>query len=113
MLLSELLEGLTFTVTAGNTDKTVDPASVEIKDVVNDNRKIAEGSLFLCIQGANFDGHSCAAEASEKKAGAIVVCHDVELPEGCEMPVVYSCGRYKICDGIYFCGLLRTSRKEA
>ena len=88
MLLSELLEGLTFNVTAGNSGNTVNPADVEIKDVVNDNRKITEGSLFLCIQGANFDGHSCAAEAAEKKAGAIVVCHDVELPEGCEMPVV-------------------------
>ncbi len=88
MLLSELLEGLTFNVTAGNSGNTVNPADVEIKDVVNDNRKITEGSLFLCIQGANFDGHSCASEAAEKKAGAIVVCHDVELPEGCEMPVV-------------------------
>ena len=88
MILSELLDGFEFTVTAGNTDKTVDPKTVEIKDVVNDNRKIEEGSLFLCIQGANFDGHSCATEAFEKKAGAIVVCHDVELPEGCEMPVV-------------------------
>jgi UDP-N-acetylmuramoyl-L-alanyl-D-glutamate--2,6-diaminopimelate ligase len=88
MLLSELLEGLTFNVTAGNSGNTVNPADVEIKDVVNDNRKVTEGSLFLCIQGANFDGHSCAAEAAEKKAGAIVVCHDVELPEGCEMPVV-------------------------
>ena len=57
MYLSELLEGLAFTITAGNTDKTIDPGTVEIKDVVNDNRKIAEGSLFLCIQGANFDGH--------------------------------------------------------
>ncbi|MBO4458176.1 MAG: UDP-N-acetylmuramoyl-L-alanyl-D-glutamate--2,6-diaminopimelate ligase [Butyrivibrio sp.] len=88
MILSKLLDGFKFTVTAGNTDKTVDPATVEIKDVVNDNRKIEEGSLFLCIQGANFDGHSCAAEAFEKKAGAIVACHDVELPDGCEMPVV-------------------------
>ncbi len=88
MLLSELLEGLTFNVTAGNSGNTVNPADVEIKDVVNDNRKITEGSLFLCIQGANFDGHSCASEAAEKKAGAIVVCHDVELPEDCEMPVV-------------------------
>lgn len=88
MLLSELLEGLTFNVTAGNSGNTVNPADVEIKDVVNDNRKITEGSLFLCIQGANFDGHSCASEAAEKKAGAIVVCHDVELPEGCDMPVV-------------------------
>ena len=47
MRLSELLEGLSFTVTAGNTGNTVNPADVEIKDVVHDNRKIEEGSLFL------------------------------------------------------------------
>ena len=49
MLLSELLEGLTFNVTAGNSGNTVNPADVEIKDVVNDNRifiPVYPGSKF-------------------------------------------------------------------
>ena len=88
MKLSKLLEELKCSVTAGNSSTIVDPEKVEVTEVVNDNRKISEGSLFICIKGANFDGHSCAAEAAEKKAAAIVAEHDVELPEGCEMPVI-------------------------
>ena len=80
MKLSKLLEGLKCEVTQGNSLTKVDPESVEITEVVNDNRKISEGSLFICIKGANFDGHSCSMEAAEKKAAAIVVETDVELP---------------------------------
>lgn len=88
MKLSNLLEKLEFEVTRGNSGERIDPEVVEIKDVVNDNRKISEGSLFICIKGANFDGHSCAKEAAEKKAAAIVVSQDVELPEGSDIAVV-------------------------
>ncbi len=88
MKLEKLLTGLEYKVAFGNTEESVDPSAVEITEVVNDNRKIKEGALFICIKGANFDGHSCAAEAAEKGAGAIVCEHDVELPEGCRMPVV-------------------------
>ncbi len=88
MKLDRLLSDLEYELTLGNSDKTIDAAGVEIKDVVNDNRKIGEGSLFICIKGANFDGHTCAAEAAGKGAGAIVAEHDVELPDDCTMPVV-------------------------
>lgn len=88
MKLSKLLEELKCEVTAGNSGKVIDPSTVEITEVVNDNRKITEGSLFICIKGANFDGHSCAKEAAEKKAAAIVVEHDIELPEDCDIAVV-------------------------
>ena len=88
MKLSNLLEKLEFEVTRGNSGERINPEVVEIKDVVNDNRKISEGSLFICIKGANFDGHSCAKEAAEKKAAAIVVSQDVELPEGSDIAVV-------------------------
>ena len=88
MKLSKLLEELKCEVTAGNSGKVLDPSTVEITEVVNDNRKISEGSLFICIKGANFDGHSCAMEAAEKKAAAIVVEHDVELPRDSEIAVI-------------------------
>ncbi len=88
MKLSELISDIKSQVTEGNSSQTLDPSVVEIKNVVNDNRKIEEGSLFICIKGANFDGHSCAKEAYEKKAAAIVAEHDVELPEDCKMAVV-------------------------
>ena len=88
MKLIELLEGFEYEVTRGNSKETLNPADIEIKEVVNDNRKISEGSLFICIKGANFDGHSCAAEADEKKAAAIVVEHDVELKDDSNIAVI-------------------------
>ena len=88
MRLSELINDIKSQVTEGNSSQTLDPSTIEIRNVVNDNRKIEEGSLFICIKGANFDGHSCAAEAYDKKAAAIVVDHDVELPDDCKMAVV-------------------------
>ena len=88
MKLSKLLEGLKCEVTLGNSKTMVNPEEIEITEVVNDNRKISEGSLFICIKGANFDGHSCSLEAAEKKAAAIVVEADVELPQDCQMAVV-------------------------
>ncbi len=88
MKLNILLEELDYKITAGNSQDELEAGSIEIKDVVNDNRKISEGSLFICIKGANFDGHSCAGEAFEKKAGAIVAESDVELPDDCRMPVI-------------------------
>ncbi|MBP3196715.1 MAG: UDP-N-acetylmuramoyl-L-alanyl-D-glutamate--2,6-diaminopimelate ligase [Butyrivibrio sp.] len=88
MKLSKLLEGLKYSLTAGNTGKELDANAIEISKVVNDNRKISEGDLFICIKGANFDGHSCAFEAAQKNASAIVIEHDVELPENCEMAVI-------------------------
>ena len=73
--LSDLLVGFEYSVIQGSIDK-------EYKDFVTDNRKITEGSVFVCIKGANFDGHSCAKEAGEKKAAAVVVEQDVEVLEG-------------------------------
>jgi len=88
MKLANLLENLDFKITKGNSLEELDPQTIEIKDVVNDNRKISEGSLFICIKGANFDGHSCAAEAAKKKAAAIVVSKEVELPENSDIAVI-------------------------
>lgn len=88
MKLSKLLEELKCEVTAGNTAEILDPENVEIRDVINDNRKIGEGSLFICIKGSKFDGHEFAADAAQKGAAAIVVEHEVELPEDCRMAVI-------------------------
>lgn len=77
----DLLEKLDYTCIRGSVER-------EITSVEMDSRKIASGCLFLCIAGANFDGHSKAAEAAEKKAAAIVVEKDVELPEDTDITVI-------------------------
>ena len=79
--LKELLSELTFTCERGNLEK-------EVTAVVYDSRKIIEGCLFVCIKGANFDGHQAAAEAAEKKAAAITVSKEVELPEHTETTLI-------------------------
>lgn len=79
--LKELLRELTFTCERGNLEK-------EVTAVVYDSRKIIEGCLFVCIKGANFDGHQAAAEAAEKKAAAIIVSKEVELPEQTETTLI-------------------------
>lgn len=51
----------------------------EITSITDDTRKVKSGSLFFCIKGGNFDGHSAAAEMLEKGAAAVVCEHDLGL----------------------------------
>lgn len=51
----------------------------EITSVTDDTRKVQEGSLFFCVKGNNFDGHTAAADMLEKGAAAVVCSHDLGL----------------------------------
>ena len=70
--LSRLLERAEYTVVQG-------PEDPEVTDIVNDSRKITEGSLFFCIRGAVTDGHMYAQEAVIKGASVLVVEEPVEV----------------------------------
>lgn len=59
----------------------------EITSVTDDTRKVKSGSLFFCIKGGNFDGHSAAAEMLEKGAAAVVCEHDLGL---CDKQIITS-----------------------
>ena len=74
MKLIKLLERLEYTCLQGEIDK-------EISGIVNDSRKVTEGSLFFCIKGAVSDGHTYALNVAEKGAVAIIVQEPVEVPE--------------------------------
>lgn len=71
-LLSELIKDFDNEVIQGDTD-------IEISDFVTDNRKITKGSVFVCIKGANFDGHSVVAEAVAMGAKAVVTESEIDL----------------------------------
>lgn len=71
MKLSELLKDLDYECLQGSVDRNVSA-------VVNDSRRLQADCLFICIEGANFDGHRFAAEAAEKGAGALLVSKAVE-----------------------------------
>jgi len=52
---------------------------IEISSVTDDTRKVEKDSLFICIKGTKFDGHTAAAEMLEKGAAAVVCEHDLGL----------------------------------
>lgn len=52
---------------------------IEITSVTDNTKKVKEGSLFFCVKGGSFDGHSAAAEMLEKGAAAVVCEHDLGL----------------------------------
>ncbi len=70
----DLLKNLEFECMQGSTD-------VEVKEVVNDSRKVTKDSLFICIVGANFDGHEYAAQVIEQGAKVLVVSKDVNIED--------------------------------
>lgn len=54
-------------------------AEAEIADVTQDSRLVKPGSLFICIKGNTFDGHSVAADMVKNGAAAVVCEHDLGL----------------------------------
>lgn len=74
MKLAELLERLDYECVQGSVE-------TEVKDIVNDSRKVSEGSLFLCIKGAVSDGHKYVPDVIAKGAKVLVVQDEVEAPE--------------------------------
>ena len=52
----------------------------EVTSVTDNTAKAEAGSVFVCIKGAHFDGHSAARQMLEKGACMIVTDHDT----GCE-----------------------------
>lgn len=75
MKLSKLLERSEYRLVQGQED-------TEISTLVYDSRKVEEGSVFVCISGAAFDGHKFVGQVAEQGAKAVVVERDVEVPEG-------------------------------
>lgn len=74
----ELLTKTDYQCIQGNVDCTV-------SEVVYDSRKITQNCMFICITGANVDGHEFAGEAIEKGAAVLVV--EKEIPVKKEDPV--------------------------
>ena len=71
MKLSELLSKMEYKTLRGSPD-------IEISDVIYDSRKIVKDCVFVCMVGANFDGHDFIDTAVEKGAAAVVVSRDTD-----------------------------------
>lgn len=70
MKLSTLLEKLTYELVQGSTE-------IEIEHVVYDSRKAGKGDVFICIEGANFDGHDEIKNVAARGARAVIVSKEV------------------------------------
>lgn len=75
MKLSYLLEHLEYEVCQGSDD-------IEVTELINDSRKVKEGSVFVCIAGAVTDGHEYIEDVASKGAAAVIVERSVNAPEG-------------------------------
>lgn len=72
MRLLDLMEGFNYRCAQGDMDK-------EISAIVYDSRKaVPPGALFICIEGAKFDGHDFALSAAGQGAAAVVVSRPVD-----------------------------------
>lgn len=80
MDLRYLLEKIEYECVQGSIEK-------QVTEVVYDSRKLTKDCLFICIEGANFDGHDFAAEAA-KQAGVLVVSKDVDGLEEYDVTVI-------------------------
>ena len=69
MKLSELVEGVSGATVRG------DPGT-EIRGLAYHTRDVADGTLFFCVPGLSFDGHTFAAAAVEAGAAALVCERD-------------------------------------
>ena len=81
MKCKDLLKNLEYECVRGSVD-------VEVTEVVNDSRKVTAGCLFLCIVGANFDGHNAASDVVKAGAKVLVVSKDVELSTESDVTVI-------------------------
>ncbi len=80
--IAKLLEGLDYTVEGSPIEGR------EISKVIFDTRKLTEGCIFICIHGANFDGHDFACCAAKAGAKAIVIEKDVILPDEHDVSII-------------------------
>lgn len=73
-LLADLLERLDYEIISGSTD-------IQIAELIRDSRKAVGDGLFVCISGANFDGHDAVKEVVSKGVTAVVVSKEIDLPK--------------------------------
>lgn len=78
---SDLLKELEYECIKGSTD-------VEVSEVVNDSRKVTKDCLFLCIEGANFDAHTMAADVVRAGAAVLVVSKEVSIPKDADVTLI-------------------------
>ena len=81
MKVFELVKDFEYEVINGDLNR-------EISTLVSDNRKLTKDCVFVCIEGANFDGHSVVNDAFKCNAAAVIVMKNVEVPKDIDTVVI-------------------------
>ncbi len=81
MKLSKILENLDFTLEQGE-------LSTEVSDIFYDSRIVAQGGLFVCIEGTQRDSHDFAEDCVNKGASVLVIQHDLKFKPKNDVAVV-------------------------
>ncbi len=81
MKVSDVLSKIEYKILQGNVEQ-------EFSAVVYDSRKVEKDCLFICIEGANFDGHHFAKQALEGGAKVLVVRKEVPEVMGEDITVI-------------------------
>ncbi len=102
MRLDKLLERLEYEVVQGSDE-------IEITTLVNDSRKVEEGSVFVCISGAVSDGHKYVPDVAGKGRGCGRRGKGRGSAGACDG---HPGGGYKICACAHVSGVFRISGGE-
>lgn len=70
--LKDMVSRLDYSVVKGELD-------IEINNLIYDSRKVTAGDLFVCISGANVDGHDYIDDVISKGAKAVIITKEVEV----------------------------------
>lgn len=81
MKVFELVKDFEYEVINGDLNR-------EISTLVSDNRKLTKDCVFVCIEGANFDGHSVVNDAFKCNAAAVIVMKNVEVPKDIDTAMI-------------------------
>lgn len=72
MTILQTLKSTEYTLVQGD-------INTEITDVIYDSRNVLQGTMFVCLKGASFDGHKFAQDAVDKGAVCLVVSDDIQV----------------------------------
>ena len=75
MKLKQLVEEMDYEVLQGDLNQ-------DVSQIDYDSRTVKDRSLFVCIPGANVDGHDFIDQVIDQGARVIVVERDVPFREG-------------------------------
>ncbi len=90
----------------------------EVTFITDNSNKVTEGSIFVCIKGARFDGHDVAAQMLEQGAVCVVCERDLGLPnqivvENTRKAISLMCANYfgRPADKLRLIGITGTNGK--